>query len=339
MVNMGINIDLGKWGSVFAVPTSVVDEDLKLASAQQIKVLLYVLRHSSEIITEKSIASALDIDHDDVSDHIAYWKNNGVLSMQTTTAENITEAKTPPAENVKPKKNVTETAEKSPRRLTRPTKPDSIFVAQRLNNDSELAALVNEVQEMMGKPLSSGDTATLVMLHDTDGLPCNVLLMLISYCKSIGKDNMRYIEKMAVSWADAEITTVERAEKLLEELEFAGKAWNTAARIFGISNSGSPTKTQKENAYRWLNEWNFNEDMLREAYERCVNQKGVFNISYTNGILKSWYKNNITTLQELADFEAKNQSVPTVKPKSDTSSGKGASYDIDEYEDFSIFDN
>ena len=50
------------------------------------------------------------------------------------------------------------------------------------------------------------------------------------------------------------------------------------------------TKAQQENANRWINEWHFSDEMLREAYERCVNKKNSFNITYTNGILKNWNK-------------------------------------------------
>lgn len=336
---MAIEINLGKWSSVFAVPTSVVDEDIKLATPEQLKVLLYVLRHSNEKISERTIAAAIGVNAEDIDDYLLYWKENGVLSMNINTkissepVPEVSQANEPEKDTTK---DFTENENeiKKSRQLSRPTKPDSIFVAQRLNNDRELADLVNEVQEVMGKPLSSGDTATLVMLHDTDGLPCDVLLMLVNYCKYIGKDNMRYIEKMAITWSDKDITTIERAEHMLEEMEASGEAWNTVARIFGISNSGSPTKAQKENAYRWVNEWGFGEDMLREAYERCVNYKGTFSLSYTNGILKSWQKNNLNSIRELTAYEEKNQ----VKSKPNAAPKQQASYNIDEYEDFSMFD-
>ena len=193
----------------------------------------------------------------------------------------------------------------------------------------------------MGKPISNGDTATLVMLHDTDGLPCDVLLMLIQYCHSIGKDNMRYIEKMAVGWASEEITTVERAEEKISNLEKYGEAWNRVALIFGIQNSGSPTKAQQENANRWINEWHFSDEMLREAYERCVNKKNSFNITYTNGILKNWNKRGINSLKELKEYEEKSRKKSSENNGNNGNKGDNnpqVSYDIDKYEEFSMFD-
>ena len=43
---MSYHINLGQWNSVFAVPASLVDQHIKLASEAQLKVLLYILRHS-----------------------------------------------------------------------------------------------------------------------------------------------------------------------------------------------------------------------------------------------------------------------------------------------------
>ena len=323
---MSIQLNLGKWGTIFPVPNCVVDEDIRLASENQLKVLLYILRNNGENLTEKTVGEQLNIAEGDVKDAVSFWIDRGVLSAQgdIPQGDKSENSHEPPVE-----------VKKKPRPLSRVQKPDSIFVSRRINEDKELATLVQETQVILGKPISNGDTATLVMLHDTDGLPCDVLMMLIQYCHSIGKDNMRYIEKMAVNWASEEITTLERAEEKITNLERYGEAWNRVAMIFGIQNSGSPTKAQQENANRWINEWHFSDEMLREAYERCVNKKNSFNITYTNGILKNWSKRNISSLKELKEFEEKSQRKTTPNGGGESAN---VSYDIDKYEEFSMFD-
>ena len=67
---MSYKIDFGVWGSVFAVPTSVVDKGLKLASEAQLKVLLYILRSSGVTLTDESVAEALSLHPEDVRDAI-----------------------------------------------------------------------------------------------------------------------------------------------------------------------------------------------------------------------------------------------------------------------------
>ena len=43
---MKFSINLGAWNSVFAIPTQVVDQHLKLAGGVHLKVLLWLLRHA-----------------------------------------------------------------------------------------------------------------------------------------------------------------------------------------------------------------------------------------------------------------------------------------------------
>ncbi|MDD6645982.1 MAG: DnaD domain protein [Oscillospiraceae bacterium] len=323
---MSIQLNLGKWGTIFPVPNCVVDEDIRLASENQLKVLLYILRNNGDNLTEKSVGEQLNIAEGDVKDAVSFWVDRGVLTSQGDI---------PQSERAEIPDETPVEIKKKPRPLSRVQKPDSIFVSRRINEDNDLATLVQETQVILGKPISNGDTATLVMLHDTDGLPCDVLMMLIQYCHSIGKDNMRYIEKMAIGWASEEITTVERAEEKISNLEKYGEAWNRVSAIFGIQNSGSPTKAQQENANRWINEWHFSDEMLREAYERCVNKKNNFNITYTNGILKNWNKRGISSLKELKDFE---ETSTKKLPENKGDNTPQVSYDIDKYEEFSMFD-
>ena len=58
---MNYKLNLGCWGSVFAVPSDVVDKYIKIAGGSNIKVLLFFLRHSGEQVTDEIIADALSM--------------------------------------------------------------------------------------------------------------------------------------------------------------------------------------------------------------------------------------------------------------------------------------
>ena len=193
---------------------------------------------------------------------------------------------------------------KSPRPLTRPSRPDIKHVARMLSTDSELAALMEEAQMILGKTLSSGDAATLLMLRDTYGVPAEVLIMIIQYCASVDKGNMHAVEKEAINWSDEGIVTMEQADEKIKDLTERREAWNRVSRVFGFKNVGSPTKKQLEFASRWTAEWKFSDEMLREAYERCVDAKGIYEMNYINGILSNWYKNKIFNMDELRSADA-----------------------------------
>lgn len=331
---MSFNLNLGCWSSVFAVPARIVDNDIKLASSYHLKVLLYILRNSDRSMTYESIGEALDIHPGDVKDCINFWADREVLSVEENVispytdknAESIissSDRKESPntEESEKFRDNGSSDADgetekdsgfeyqssaviKSPRPLTRPSRPDIKHVARMLSTDGELSALMEEAQMILGKTLSSGDAATLLMLRDTYGVPAEVLIMIIQYCASVDKGNMHAVEKEAINWSDEGILTMEQADEKIKDLTERRDAWNRVSRVFGFKNVGSPTKKQLEFAARWISEWKFTDDMLREAYERCVDAKGMYEINYINGILSNWYKNKIVNIEELRNADA-----------------------------------
>ncbi len=335
---MAYKIDFGGWGSVFAVPSYVVDKGLKLASEAQLKVLLYLLRHSGESLTDELVAEALAIHSEDVRDAIEYWAGKGLLVCAgsavampaSVSSENTAETVSQTIEA-----DTAKTQEK-PRPVSRPTKPEPRYVAKRLKADQKLVFLMDEAQRILGKVLSNADTSTLLMLHDTDGLPIEIILMLLEHCVQIDKGNMRYIERVGIQWGSEGITTINLAEEKIKQYSEATSAWGKVCAVFGIHLSGTPTKKQLEYSGQWVSDWNFSEPMLRMAYERCVDAKGEMNLSYINGILKRWNEKGFKKPEDVI----KADSVPANKvKKSEKIKGNSASYNIDEYENNSIFDD
>ena len=78
---MSYQINLGEWNSVFAVPSSLVDRHMKLAGAVQLKVLLWVLRHSGEEISDETLAAAVGASPADTRDAMQYWVETGLLTQ------------------------------------------------------------------------------------------------------------------------------------------------------------------------------------------------------------------------------------------------------------------
>lgn len=335
---MAYKIDFGAWGSVFAVPSCVVDKGLKLAGESQLKVLLYLLRHSGATLSENQVAEELSLHRDDVADAMEYWAQQGLLIISNDTVTMPeTSASVPDKETnqVISSVEMEKVAAEKPRPVSRATKPEPGYVAKRLKADKNLVFLMDEAQRILAKPFSNSDTATLVMLHDTDGLPVEVILMLLEHCVQIGKSNMRYIEKTGIQWGSDGIVTIGLAEEKIKRYSETTIAWSKVCAVFGLHLSGTPTKKQLEYADQWVNIWNFSEEMLRLAYERCVDAKGDMNLSYINGILKRWYEQSLKKPEDV--FSA--DSASSKGKKNTKASSQDASYDIDEYEGKSIFDD
>ena len=359
---MPINIDLGVWNSVFAVPSKVVDEGLKFSDGVKLKVLLFVLRNCGRPLEDVEISKATGVNVTDIPEALDYWVSMGIFSRQKNTFtpvqsdDSVAESAVQPSksENVSvvPSPNVggnTEISEKTANEVksadktaedkeevqkrftvTRPQKPDFVFTAQRLAVDEELKMLVDETQSTLGKVLSNSDISTLLMLKDTCGLPLDVIFMLIHYCASIDKGNIRTIENIGVQWANDGVYSLEAADNKIQQIQRTSANFAVVSKAFGLKNVGSPTKKQLEYGDKWIEEWKFSPEMLREAYERCVDTKGTMNLRYIDGILKRWNANRIHTLDELHTFE-KMSSKPVQK--------QASSYDIDELEKINTLDN
>lgn len=364
---MSIFIDLGAWNSIFAVPTKVVDEGLKFSDGVKLKVLLYVLRNSGTSFDDSEISKATGVNVTDIPEALDYWVSMGIfnridntlvpakneeefVSVQQTPVQTV-QMSQPVQPVTQPQQTVSQSEQtvqhtavqekeqpdieqpEEPKKVftaTRPQKPDFVFTAQRLAVDEELKMLVEETQTTLGKVLSNSDISTLLMLKDTCGLPLDVIFMLIHYCVSIDKGNIRTIENIGVQWANDGIYSLEAAENKIEQIQKTTANFSLVSKAFGLKNVGSPTKKQLEYGNKWVTEWKFSPEMLREAYERCVDTKGTMNFRYIDGILKRWHASNVHTIDELNKYE-KSANKPVERRES--------SFDIEELDRFHPLDD
>ncbi len=316
---MNLSINLGIWNTIFAVPCEVIDKHIKLAGAAQLKVLLFVLRHAGEKISVSQVAMALSMTELDVKDSMQYWIETNILSNPNIEEKSTNESTT---EN----QNTIVQLPVEKKHFPRIEKPDTASVSQRVHDSTEIASLMQEAQVILARPISNGDSSTLLMLHDTYGLPVHVILMLMQYAVNIGKRHMNYIKTIAISWAEEEIDTIEKAENKIRTLENYRQAWLSLEKIIGIEHR-SPSSKEDEAANRWINSWQIPHDLIKEAYDRCVNSKGKYILSYMDGIIKRWYNSGIKTLSQALEEDKYKKTPAPQKQTNDFTS-----YNIDEYE-------
>ena len=388
---MSYTVNLGCWGSIFAVPTDIVDKYLKISGSAQLKVLLYILRHSGEQFDIETIAQYLNMGTFDVKDCIEFWSsfniiavNNDVITpaqghVQSVAAVNNTQnvftqpavtaqqtavkpssapvvqpqqpeqtKQTPAAPIVKntptapkpepqkfepPKKS--EPDKPSDTVMARPLRPDPVYVAKRISEDKEIEALLNEAQYILGRPVSPNENAGMIMMHDNDGLPCEVILMLLTYGASNQK-GMRQIEAMGAAWAKEGILTLEQADEKIRELEESKEAYRKVQSILGLEFR-KPSQKEEENYTRWLNEWKFTDDMIKEAYDICINSKGKYIPNYVNTILQRWNQSGIRTIEQVRADRSK----PSQKNNGSSGNNQGgkSSFDINELNGMSMFND
>lgn len=315
-------------GEVFALPAAVADEHLKMAGPCPLKLLLWLARRGPARYDAAECSRAIGYSEADCDDALRYWLNAGLLVSAGA------ESSPPPAAPARPAfSSVTpappaaapKAAEEPPASRPRAVKPQMAEVIRRQKESEEFAGLLDTVSARLGRPISHGDMETLLYLYDSAGLPAEVILMVVEYAVAAGKTNMRYIEKVALDWADRGIVTMEAAEAFLCAAERRRTAWEKVSAALGLSQS--PTLQQSETAARWVYEWQVDDDLLRMAYQRCAAATGRFQSSYMNKVIESWRADGVDTPEKALEWQeaAKNRG-----KRSKTR--REPSYDLNEYE-------
>lgn len=323
---MDYSLNMGIWNSIFAVPTEIVDKYMNQSDEVELKVLLYMLRCGTSKINIYDVSKSLNYPEEKTKKAFKKWLELGVIKRsevpQNTsleTYEENLENKVTPTENKK--------------LLSRYQRPDNLYIANRVKTSEDINFLMQEAQVVLGRPLSGGDLSTLIILHDNEGLPVDVIIMLLQYAVSIGKLGMRYIEKMGISWAEQGIDNLEKAEKKIVDLNKISSNWKKFESIIGIDHR-APTAREEEAIMRWINDWNYSDELIKEAYDRCVNANGKYILKYMDSIIKRWHTQGIFTIEQALMENNRHR----LKGKSSKSENK-PSYSIEAYESYSIFDD
>ncbi len=107
---MKYSLNAGEWNSVFAVPSSVVDRYIKLASAGSLKLILFLMRHGGKEFTDEQLIEALGFRREgELEDAALFWIQRGLIrydntSLAAAAVEAPMQIKLPETEDVQPEK-------------------------------------------------------------------------------------------------------------------------------------------------------------------------------------------------------------------------------------------
>ena len=205
--------------------------------------------------------------------------------------------------------------EKAPRRLIKPgdSLPDYTGedAANAVRSDPQFAALVNEVQAVLGTILSSNGLMELLGFYDYLGLPPDVILLLVAHCvqeheRKYGegkRPTMRSIRSEAYRWADKGVFSLEAAGEYIKDSERVKKRKHEIRRILGLQDR-SPSPTEE----RCITEWaglGISDELISAAYDKTVLNTGRLVWKYMDSILKSWEQKGLKTMDEVRTGDRK----------------------------------
>lgn len=312
-------VNWGGGSGVFAVPDHAAD-CLKLASGKAVKVLLYILKNKITEIDFSAVGEAVGISAEDTEDAVSYWQQVGVLYPDGSVPAEIPAKAVAESVSPAPVKNLHEQAEHE--RSAKMISPEEI--ADRIKSSEEIKFLFSAAETTLGKMLNYTEQRSILWLHDYYDIAPDILLMIMELARQINKPSIGYIEKIAVSWHENNITTHEQASREIMALKNYFSLEGQVSAKLGLDRTLTPT--EKKFVKGW-SEKDISIDLIVYAYERTVDNIGKVKFSYMDKILSSWHEDGITTVSA-AKSEPKEQPKTSAKKKKATEKENEHSYDL-----------
>lgn len=284
-------------GNTFVLPSIVVDKYIKIATETQLKVLLVLMRNISQEIDSSKIADALSLPKSEVDDALLFWSQRELLNCEQVKEQD--------------KKPV----------IINSTLPSRADVIKRGLEDENLKFLLREAQLKFGRNLKQNESQLLVSLYDDYDMKVSVILLLLGYAVREGKCNLSFVKKTATEWLENGIETVEDADEFIAKQAKQNLAWSLVQNAFGIDRRKPSTK-ELELSNLWINEWEISVDLLKAAYDACIDSKTKLYMPYIANIIEQWHKEGITSADQI-------KKRPASKPQS---KNDYAGYNLDQYE-------
>lgn len=292
------------------VADEFIDTYMAAANGEYVKVYLYMLRHRGEEVNLASIADALNHTEADVRRALAYWKKMGVLGdgeENRTFRENLA-----PRENLASGESRASRETAASKSASLPETPAAMEKQEerrsygkadldRLQGDGEFSQLLYVAGQYMGRLLKPQDADMLAYLYDGLHMPCDVIEYVIEYCVQNRHNSIRYMEKVALSWHEKGIDTVEKAKAWTEHFNQDAFA---VMKAFGI-NDRRPGNTEWDTIERWYKVWGFSRQLVVEACNRTMEAIHKPSFQYADRILEEWNRSGVHTMEDVEKADGK----------------------------------
>ncbi len=285
-----VSINVNNTG--FTVSNAFVDKYLCEANGSFVKVYLYLLRHAADSnITVSDIANALNLLESDVIRSFKYWDKQCVLSFKSNGKDDYSVEFIPEHESnegIPADKNssVSEISHQKNTSLPTAVMYTKSEITNYMKTNEGIRHMFLISSQILNRTLSDTDRKILFSFYDYLKMPVEVIFTLLEYCASINKTSIRYIEKVAYSWADREINTLAKASAFVKERTETNNIIRHYLGVFKIIGRDF-TETELSYLNNWLFEMKYDESTIRRAYEVTVTNTGKLAFSYMDKVLKN----------------------------------------------------
>jgi len=303
-------------------------------------------------VRPKDIAKKFNILETDVFNACNYWSDKNLIDMEIDKKGNIIIEFLPMPKTIVESfdniaifptghANIDECDEIAKKALPINAKP--VYSPQELeiyqSNYKEIEHIFSLGEKTLGTLLDASELSTIFGFYDWLRLPIEVIEALFEYCIEKGHKNINYIEKIAIDWAENNITTEDMAKAHINN--FNG-SYREILNALGQKRR-DPTKKEIEYMDKWLYEYKLPMEIILEACDKTIMNLGKPGFSYTDKILNNWAAAKVSTIDDIKALESEyntkisnRQKVKAVTKKSKFANYTEATIDYDELERVSL---
>ena len=262
-----------------------------------------------------------------VADNAA--QNNLQNSVVNNAAQNISTANIRMQDSVveKLKSQATDKAASSQKEYT-------LDEIKEFRKNPDISELFFIIETYLKHTLSSTDTNMVLYWLDELHFSTDLVEYLVEYCITKGHSSLRYMNKVALGWADAGIKTVDQAK---DDAAAHSQIYYSVMKALGITGRNL-VDSEVSLINKWVGEYGFDIELVKAACSKTISAIQKPSFEYTDSILANWRKKDVHTLKDVevldANFAKANKASATgssqstnaangsSKPKSNNSSSK-----------------
>ena len=262
-----------------------------------------------------------------VADNAA--QNNLQNSVVNNAAQNISTA------NIRMQDSVVEKLKSQATDKPAPSQKEyTLDEIKEFRKNPDISELFFIIETYLKHTLSSTDTNMVLYWLDELHFSTDLVEYLVEYCITKGHSSLRYMNKVALGWADAGIKTVDQAK---DDAAAHSQIYYSVMKALGITGRNL-VDSEVSLINKWVGEYGFDIELVKAACSKTISAIQKPSFEYTDSILANWRKKDVHTLKDVevldANFAKANKASATgssqstnaangsSKPKSNNSSSK-----------------
>lgn len=325
-----INISSDIATSFTTVSDIFIDQYMPKANGEFVKVYLYLLRATGSgagIATISEIADHFSNTEADIVRALNYWASEDILQVQTGADGQITginlcslavsgiqaaqsniqsavadnAAQNNSTANIQMQDSVVEKLKSQATDKPAPSQKEyTLDEIKEFRKNPDISELFFIIETYLKHTLSSIDTNMVLYWLDELHFSTDLVEYLVEYCITKGHSSLRYMNKVALGWADAGIKTVDQAK---DDAAAHSQIYYTVMKALGITGRNL-VDSEVSLINKWVGEYGFDIELVKAACSKTISAIQKPSFEYTDSILANWRKKDVHTLKDVEVLDA-----------------------------------